>query len=179
MSIGERWTKRMRKKCRRSTGPANDIHPSGCLDWGICESRDTLATSAADICPVSDSDPWGAVQRRRQTEPVPVLFDTPFISASAYTFSCLPWKEGSLSTPATYSGQQAYLAAVLETDNDLMPLRIYEALAATEQRLLSPIDAIEQKAIDDAQTGLLTLKAERIAEGKHVIHEGQQSKETY
>jgi hypothetical protein len=88
-------------------------------------------------------------------------------------------KEGAMSNPGTYSWQQTYLAAVLETDNDLMPLRIYEALAATEQRLLSPIDAIEQKAVDDAQTGLLTLKAERIAEGKHVIHEGQLSEETY
>ena len=83
-----------------------------------------------------------------------------------------------MSNPATYSWQQTYLAAVLETDNDLMPLRIYKALAAIEQRLLSRMDAIEQKIVDDAQTGLLTLKAERIAEGKHVIHEGQLSKET-
>jgi len=83
-----------------------------------------------------------------------------------------------MSNPATYSWQQVYLTAVLETDNDLMSLRIYEALAAIEQRLLSPVDAIEQRAVDDAQTGLLTLKAERIAEGKHVIHEGQLSKET-
>jgi hypothetical protein len=66
----------------------------------------------------------------------------------------------------------------LRNGNDLMPLRIYEALAAIEQRLLSPMDAIEQRAVDDAQTGLLTLKAERIAEGKHVIHEGQLSEET-
>jgi hypothetical protein len=29
-----------------------------------------------------------------------------------------------LSNPATYSRQQAYLAAVLEADNDLMSLRI-------------------------------------------------------
>src|ERR1700677_2363339 len=94
------------------------------------------------------------------------------------TSGCLPWKGGSMSNPETYSWQQAYLAAVLETDNDLMPLRIYEALAAIEQRLLSPMDAIEQRTVDDAQTGLLTLKAERIAEGKHVIHEGQLSKET-
>src|SRR6202161_205277 len=114
----------------------------------------------------------------RRTAPVTVLFDTPFISASTYNLGCLPWKEGSMSNPATYSWQQAYLAAVLETDTDLMPLRIYEALAAIEQRLLSPMDAFEQKTVDDAQTGLLTLKAERIAEGKHVIHEGQLSKET-
>jgi len=56
------------------------------------------------------------------------------------------------------------LAAVLETDNDLMPSRIYEALAAIEQRLLSSMEAIEQRTIDDAQTGLLTLKAERVVE---------------
>jgi hypothetical protein len=83
-----------------------------------------------------------------------------------------------MSNPATYSWQQAYLAAVLETDNDLMPLRIYEALAAIEERLLSPVDTIERRTIDDAQTGLFTLKAERIAEGQHVIHEGQLSEET-
>jgi hypothetical protein len=83
-----------------------------------------------------------------------------------------------MSNPETYSWQQAYLAAVLETDNDLMPLRIYEALAAIEQRLISPLEAIEQMAIDDAQKGLLTLKAERIAEREQVIHEGQPLKET-
>jgi hypothetical protein len=83
-----------------------------------------------------------------------------------------------MSNPETYSWQQAYLAAVLETDNDLMPLRIYEALAAIEQRLLSPMDAIEQRAVDDAQTGLLTLKAERIVEGTSPIREEQPSEET-
>ena len=83
-----------------------------------------------------------------------------------------------MSNPATYLWQQAYLAAVLETDNDLMPLRIYEALATIDQSLRRTMEAVEQRAIDDAQTGLLTLKAERIAEGKHVIHEGQLSKET-
>src|ERR1700685_4589548 len=94
------------------------------------------------------------------------------------TSGCLPWKGGSMSNPETYSWQQAYLAAVLETDNDLMPLRIYEALAAIEQRLLSPMDAIEQRAVDDAQTGLLTLKAERIVEGTSLIREEQPSEET-
>ena len=83
-----------------------------------------------------------------------------------------------MSNPATYSWQRAYLAAVLETDNDLMPLRIYEALATIDQSLLRPMDTIEQRAVDDAQTGLLTLRAERIAEGKQVIHEGQLSEET-
>jgi hypothetical protein len=59
-----------------------------------------------------------------------------------------------------------------------MPLRIYEALATIDQSLLRPMDTIEQRAVDDAQTGLLTLRAERIAEGKQVIHEGQLSEET-
>jgi 7,8-dihydro-6-hydroxymethylpterin-pyrophosphokinase len=83
-----------------------------------------------------------------------------------------------MNNPETYSWQQDYLAAVLETDNDLMPLRIYEALAAIEQRLLSPIEGIEQRTIDEAQTGLLTLKAERVEEGTRIIREGRLSEET-
>jgi hypothetical protein len=55
------------------------------------------------------------------------------------------------------------MSAVLETDDALMPTRIYEALAAIEQRLLSPIGegCAEQRAIEDAQQALLTLKIER------------------
>jgi hypothetical protein len=70
-----------------------------------------------------------------------------------------------MNLPATYSWQTVYLAAVLETDDAAMPTRIYEALAAIEQRLLSPIETggIEHRAIEDAQRGLLTLKAERTA----------------
>jgi hypothetical protein len=83
-----------------------------------------------------------------------------------------------MSNPATYSWQQAYLAAVLETDNDLMSLRIYEAFAAIEQRLLSPMESIEQRVIDDAQTGLLALKAERVVEGTTATREERRSEET-
>jgi len=83
-----------------------------------------------------------------------------------------------MSNPATYSWQQAYLAAVLETDNDLMSLRIYEALAAIEQRLLSPMEAVEQRVIDAAQIGLLTLKAERVVKGTTAIREERPSEET-
>jgi hypothetical protein len=151
----------------------------------------TLSAGVASICPVGDNfgfvlattallaaSAWKEVPvESGHFEFLTVLFDTLRISAFTYNLGC-PMKEGSMSNTATYSWQQTYLAAVLETDNDLMPLRIYEALAAIEQRLLSPMDAIEQKIVDDAQTGLLTLKAERIAEGKHVIHEGQLSKET-
>lgn len=55
------------------------------------------------------------------------------------------------------------MVAVLETDDALMSTRIYEALAAIEQRLLSPIEAEyeEHIAIENAQRALLTLKVER------------------
>jgi hypothetical protein len=62
-----------------------------------------------------------------------------------------------------YLWESAYVCAVLETENAQMPSRIYEALAAIEQRLLSPIElgGVEYRAIEDAQRNLLTLKAER------------------
>jgi hypothetical protein len=68
-----------------------------------------------------------------------------------------------MDIPATYLWQTVYLAAVLETDNTAMPTRIYKGLAAIEQRLLSPIEegGTEYRAIEDAQRGLLALKAER------------------
>ncbi len=68
---------------------------------------------------------------------------------------------------ATYSWLPFYMSAVLETDNSVMPSRIYEALAAIKQRLLSPIESggIEYRAIDDAERGLLTLRAERVGDG--------------
>jgi hypothetical protein len=63
-----------------------------------------------------------------------------------------------------YLWQAAYLAAVCETDDDEMPGRILEALAALEQRLLTlgEIDAEELKALKDAQDGLEGLKVERV-----------------
>jgi hypothetical protein len=58
----------------------------------------------------------------------------------------------------------AYEAAVFETDNALMPGRILEALAAIEQRLLSPIDinGHEFESIVRAQDGLQALRAEHL-----------------
>ena len=63
-----------------------------------------------------------------------------------------------------YTWQAAYKAAILETDNFVMPLRIYEALAAIEQRRLSflEIDGEERQALEDAERGLRALKAERL-----------------
>jgi hypothetical protein len=63
-----------------------------------------------------------------------------------------------------YSWQAAHQAAVLETDNSAMSIRIYEAPAAIEQRRLSylEIDKEENRALEHAEQGLLALKAERL-----------------
>lgn len=65
---------------------------------------------------------------------------------------------------ALHPWQVAYLAAVCETDDSLMPARILAALVAIEQRLLGPIepDGEEIRAINNAQDGLQGLKAERV-----------------
>jgi hypothetical protein len=54
-----------------------------------------------------------------------------------------------------YSWMATYRAAMLETDNEAMSLRIYEALAAIEQRRLSylEIDGWENQALEDAERG--------------------------
>jgi hypothetical protein len=41
---------------------------------------------------------------------------------------------------SSYLWQDTYISAVLETDNELIPVRVYDALSAIEQRLLSPIE---------------------------------------
>jgi hypothetical protein len=61
-----------------------------------------------------------------------------------------------------YSWQATYLAAVCETDDSLMHGRILEARAALEQRLLSPIEGEEYRAIKNAEKALELLRAERI-----------------
>ena len=61
-----------------------------------------------------------------------------------------------------YPWQAAYLAAVCETDDSLMDGRILEARAALEQRLLSPIEGEEYRAIENAEKALEVLAAERI-----------------
>jgi hypothetical protein len=63
-----------------------------------------------------------------------------------------------------YSWQAAYQAAVLETNNAAMSLKIYEALAAIEQRRLSYLEISDEEnlALERAEQGLLALKAERL-----------------
>ena len=73
-----------------------------------------------------------------------------------------PWHSEARLSPVRR--QAAYQAAILETDDAAMSLRIYEALAAIEQRRLSDLepDSEENRALEDAEQGLLALKAERI-----------------
>jgi hypothetical protein len=61
-----------------------------------------------------------------------------------------------------YLWQPAYVAALLETDKSRVSGRIYEAIAAIEQRLLVPIEpsSIEAVAIRNAQAMLEALRAE-------------------
>ncbi len=63
---------------------------------------------------------------------------------------------------ANYLWQAAYMAAVYETDDSLMDGRILEARAALEQRLLSPVEGEEYRAIVNAERALEVLRAERI-----------------
>jgi hypothetical protein len=61
-----------------------------------------------------------------------------------------------------YPWQQPYLEAIQEIDNAKMPHHLMEALAAIEQRLLSPInqDSLECKAIENTRRGIEALRAE-------------------
>jgi hypothetical protein len=62
-----------------------------------------------------------------------------------------------------YLWQPAYVAAILETDKARVSGRIYEAIAAIEQRLLAPIDpgSIEAVAIRKAQVTLEALRTKQ------------------
>jgi hypothetical protein len=59
-----------------------------------------------------------------------------------------------------YRWQQTYLAAISETDDGRLPGRILEARSAIEQRLLSPIEADELTAIENAHQALEMLQRE-------------------
>ena len=59
-----------------------------------------------------------------------------------------------------YSWQDDYLATIAETDPIKLRRRLYEAVAAIEQRRLSPIDpgTEEHQAIERAERALRILK---------------------
>jgi hypothetical protein len=65
-----------------------------------------------------------------------------------------------------YLWQQDYIAAILETDDAKLPHLIYEAIAAIEQRLLSPVEpgSQEEKALEAAEKLLAWLKADRLVQ---------------
>jgi hypothetical protein len=53
--------------------------------------------------------------------------------------------------------------AILETDDGKMRSRLYEAIAAAEQRRLIPVNSDEEIALADAEAGLQILISETIA----------------
>jgi hypothetical protein len=63
-----------------------------------------------------------------------------------------------------YLWQVCYIDALCEADPSRKPCRIYEALAAIEQRLLSPVEphSNEELALKVATVGLARLRAERM-----------------
>jgi hypothetical protein len=63
-----------------------------------------------------------------------------------------------------YSWQLDYIAALLETDDSKLPPRLYKAIAAIEQRLLSPIEpgSEEDQAIKQAKKVIAVIRAERL-----------------
>ena len=63
---------------------------------------------------------------------------------------------------ATYSWEQPCLAALRETDECLKSVRIQEALAAIEQRQLSPADDDEECELASAESGLRKLLSARL-----------------
>jgi hypothetical protein len=63
-----------------------------------------------------------------------------------------------------YPWEISYMRAVCETDENLMIIRIYEALATIEQRRLRLVETDEEnRALNDAEEGLRNLITERIA----------------
>jgi hypothetical protein len=68
-----------------------------------------------------------------------------------------------MRNPEIYPWQAVFALAILETDDAQACSRIYEAIAAVEQRRLSPIDSKEDLALTDAEAGLQILITERIA----------------
>jgi hypothetical protein len=60
-------------------------------------------------------------------------------------------ESATVDNPENYLWQPAFSPAVLESDAARMLGKIYEAFAAIEQRLLSPIEEDERRAIIAAQ----------------------------
>jgi hypothetical protein len=76
-------------------------------------------------------------------------------------------KRCTISDAPESEGQVDYIAALLETDNSKLPRRLYEAIAAIEQRLLSPVEPgrEEDQAIKQAQKVIAIIRAEKLDRG--------------
>jgi hypothetical protein len=63
-----------------------------------------------------------------------------------------------------YSWQVDYIAALLETNDSNVAHLIYKAIAAIEQRLLSPVEVggEEEHSLQQAQKVLLIVKDEKL-----------------
>jgi ATP dependent DNA ligase domain len=63
-----------------------------------------------------------------------------------------------------YLWQLDYIAALLETDDSMLPRRLYAAIAAIEQRLLSPVEpgSVEDHAIKQAQKVIAVIRADQL-----------------
>jgi hypothetical protein len=62
-----------------------------------------------------------------------------------------------------YSWELPYVLAILQTDEEVMHNALYEAIAAMEQRRLTPINAAEEIALAGAEAGLQMLIGETTA----------------
>lgn len=71
-----------------------------------------------------------------------------------------------MRNPPTYPWQMTYVFAILETEENKMRSRLYDAIAAIERRRLSPVNGDEELALSDAEAGLQILISE--VTGKYV-----------
>jgi hypothetical protein len=70
---------------------------------------------------------------------------------------------GPTANPEIYGWQSVYAKAILETDDLLIAGRIYEAIAAIEQRRQGPVESNsdEDCALNNAEIGIKALITER------------------
>jgi hypothetical protein len=71
-------------------------------------------------------------------------------------------ERGPMNNRETCHWETSYMLAILETDEAEMHCRLYEAIAAMEQRRLSPISSEEDFALTAAEAGVQMLLSERI-----------------
>jgi hypothetical protein len=74
--------------------------------------------------------------------------------------AAVPPKRGPVNNPTTYAWEAAYVIAILETDEAKMHCRLYDAIAALEQRRLSPVSDEEEVVLSGAEAGLQLLISE-------------------